>query len=122
MSSVCLEASISDKSSHIQQCDISKKNLFNVDITNKTKTKLNVSITELNSPLAITLTRKTNPLYVSITDTCRKKKHLKVYCSIICYLSTSNTYLVVTEGEIHLDYEGNPVYVNVESNTSWVVE
>ena len=37
-------------------------------------------------------------------------------------LAAGDAYLRVTEGEILLDYQGNPVTVNVESNTDWTVE
>lgn len=37
-------------------------------------------------------------------------------------LAAGDAYLRVTEGDIQLDYHGNPVTVNVESNTDWTVE
>ena len=37
-------------------------------------------------------------------------------------LAAGDAYLRVAEGEILLDYQGNPVTVNVESNTDWTVE
>lgn len=37
-------------------------------------------------------------------------------------LAAGDAYLRVAEGDIQLDYQGNPVTVNVESNTDWTVE
>nr|DAL00065.1 MAG TPA: hypothetical protein [Caudoviricetes sp.] len=37
-------------------------------------------------------------------------------------LAAGDAYLRVSEGDILLDYQGNPVTVNVESNTDWTVE
>lgn len=37
-------------------------------------------------------------------------------------LAAGDAYLRVAEGEILLDYQGNPVTVTVESNTDWTVE
>lgn len=37
-------------------------------------------------------------------------------------LAAGDAYLRVAEGEILLDCQGNPVTVNVESNTDWTVE
>lgn len=37
-------------------------------------------------------------------------------------LASGDAYLTVTVGDINLDYQGTPVTVNVESNTTWTIE
>ena len=37
-------------------------------------------------------------------------------------LAAGDAYLTVQEGDINLDYQGTPVTVQVESNTTWTVE
>lgn len=37
-------------------------------------------------------------------------------------LASGDAYLTVTIGDINLDYQGTPVAINVESNTTWTIE
>jgi hypothetical protein len=37
-------------------------------------------------------------------------------------LASGDAYLTVTMGDINLDYQGTPVTINVESNTTWTIE
>lgn len=37
-------------------------------------------------------------------------------------LASGDAYLTVTVGDIALDYQGTPVTINVESNTTWTIE
>lgn len=45
------------------------------------------------------------------------------YTKAVCKITASGdgVYLIVEEGDIELNYKGNPVSVSVESNTSWSV-
>lgn len=84
--------------------------------------------TVLNSPISIKVSEFSNPFNVKVKKIGKLNLSCKALnssiisrCSIICSVDIIPKYITIAENYINLDYLGNPVTINVDSNTNWTV-
>lgn len=101
MSNICLSGSITNKTSHISGCSVSRVGSSIIaDITNRTAERLNASVGMLNDRITAVVSNLNSGMVVSVVDNSNR---MHATISPVCTIETSSGLMVrVTDGIIRL--------------------
>lgn len=101
MSNICLSGSITNETTHISRCSVSRiGSSIIADIANKTKERLSASVSMLNDRITAVVSNLNSGMVVSVVDNSNR---MHATISAICTIETSSGLMVrVTDGIIRL--------------------